>query len=89
MSEDETKVSSLELMRRLAGLLPDGSFEQTQVKGSIAGLSTPEFFGNIPPAGDSHHIERARTVLKAILPRISEILPSSPIVAELLRRYPA
>jgi hypothetical protein len=89
MPEDLTKVSSLELLLRLVELLPERSFEQIQIMGSIAGLSTPEIYGNVPPPAGSSPMERARKVLSAILPKIEQMLPESPIVEELLKRYPS
>lgn len=47
--EDLTKVITVHLLSRLVDLLPEGSFEQLQIKGSLVGLSTPEVFGNVPP----------------------------------------
>jgi hypothetical protein len=92
MAEDDiSSLSSLELVRRLAFLLPDGSSEQAQLFGVIKGLSTAGFFGQ---PGRSRRWEtggeaRAQKVLRAILPKISLELPGNTLVAELLKRYSA
>jgi hypothetical protein len=88
---DVSSLSSLELMRRLAFLLPDGSPEQAQLFGVIKGLSTVGFFGR---SGKGKPWEtggeaRARKVLRAILPKLSRELPANSLIAELLKRYSA
>ena len=90
MVESEiSALSSLELMRRLVTLLPDGSSEQVQLFGVIKGLSTADFTGQF---GEGKPWEkgaegRARKVMRAILPKVSELLPGNTLVAELAKRY--
>lgn len=92
MVESElSTISSVELMRRLVVLLPDGSSEQVQLFGVIKGLSTEGFFGK---DGHAKRWEkgadgRALQVMRAILPKLSELLPGNPVVAELVKRYTA
>ena len=90
MVESEVSaLSSVELMRRLVALLPGGSSEQVQLFGVIKGLSTVGFDGQF---GDGKPWQagaegRARQVMRAILPKLSEQLPGNPLVAELAKRY--
>lgn len=89
VASDVSAASSLELVRRLVAMLPDGSHEQAQLFGVIKGLSTAGFtdqFGGGKPweAGGEG---RARHVLLAILPKLAQQLPGNPLVAELLKRY--
>jgi hypothetical protein len=92
MVESEiSALPSLELMRRLVALLPDGSSEQVQLFGVIKGLSTADFTGQF---GGGKPWEKgaegqARKVMRAILPKLSELLPGNPLVAELAKRYSA
>ena len=92
MVESElSAISSVELMRRLVVLLPDGSSEQVQLFGVIKGLSTEGFFGK---DGHAKRWEkgadgRALQVMRAILPKLSEQLPGNALVAELVKRYVA
>jgi len=90
MVESEiSALTSLELMRRLVALLPDGSSEQVQLFGVIKGLSTVGFTGQFG-AGKPWQKGaegRARQVMRAILPTLSELLPGNPLVAELVKRY--
>jgi hypothetical protein len=92
MAEDDfSSLTSLELMRRLAFLLPDGSFEQVQLFGVIKGLSTVDFIGQFGKRKpwETGGEARARQVLRAILPKLSQELPGNALVAELLKRYGA
>jgi len=90
MVESEiSALSSLELMRRLVALLPDSSFEQVQLFRVIKGLSTVGFNGQFADGKpwQTGAEGRARQVLRAILPKLSELLPGNPLVAELVKRY--
>jgi hypothetical protein len=89
MSADLSNLSSLDLMRQLIGQLPHESPERAQFVQVTAALSQPEFFGNIPPAGDGHRIEGARDALTPLLVQLNRLLPQNPLIEELLRRYPA
>ena len=90
MAESEVSaLSSIELMRRLVALLPDSSSEQVQLFGVIKGLSTVGFTGQFADGKpwQAGAEGRARQVMRAILPKLSELLPENPLVAELARRY--
>jgi hypothetical protein len=92
MVESEVSaLSSVELMRRLVTLLPDGSSEQAQLFGVIKGLSTVGFTGQFSDGKpwQAGAEGRARQVMRAILPKLSELLPGNSLVAELVRRYMA
>jgi len=89
VEEDLSALASLELMRRLVAKLPEGSFEQAQLFSVIKGLSTVSYFGQ-PDRGkrwDAGGEGRARQVLRAILPKLSEQMRGDPLVVELTKRY--
>jgi len=89
VEEDLSAVASLELMRRLVAKLPEGSSEQAQLFSVIKGLSTVSYFGQ-PDRGkqwDSGGEGRARQVLRAILPKLTEQMPGDALVIELTKRY--
>ena len=86
---DLSAVGSLELVRRLITLVPDGSHEQAQLFSVVKGLSTARFtdqFGG-GKRWQSGGEGEARHVLAAILPKLGEQLPDNPLVAELMKRY--
>ena len=90
MVENEVSgLSSLELMQRLAAMLPEGSFEQAQLFGVIKGLATVGFSGQFGKGKpwESGGEGRARQVLRAILPKLSKELRGNPLVIELVKRY--
>ncbi len=87
--DDLSKVSSLELVRKLITMVPDGSHEQAQLFSVVKGLSTAGFTdqfrgGKRWQAGGEGE---ARHVLASLLPRLAQHLPGSPLVAELAKRY--
>jgi hypothetical protein len=90
MVKDEVSgLTTLELMQRLAPLLPEGSFEQAQLLGVIKGLSTAGFSGQFGKgkAWEAGGEGRARQVLRAILPKLSQQLPDNPLVVEPAKRF--
>ncbi len=89
--EDLSELPTVEIMRRLVTLLPDGSHEQAQLFGVIKGLSTVGYFGQSEKGKpwDKGAEGRARQVVRAILPKLDEQLPKNPLVAELAKRYAA
>lgn len=91
VDEDLSTLGSLELMRRLITMLPEGSSEQAQLFGVIKGLSTAVYsdrFGK-GKRWETGGEGRAKQVLRAILPKLSEQLPGNPLVEELAKRYAA
>ncbi len=91
VESDLSAISTLDLMRRLVAMVPEGSHEQAQLFGVIKGLSTAGFTdqfggGKRWQAGGEG---RARHVLLALLPKLADQLPDNPIVAELSKRYGA
>jgi hypothetical protein len=89
VDEDLSTLGSLELMRRLVAMLPEGSSEQAQLFGVIKGLSTVGYsdrFGK-GKRWETGAEGQAKQVLRAILPKLSEDLPGNPLLAELAKRY--
>lgn len=90
MVENEISgLASVELMRRVAALLPDGCAEQVQLLGAIKGLATVGFGGQFGKGKQwqSGGEGEARQILRTILPKLSRKLPDNPLVVELARRY--
>jgi hypothetical protein len=89
VEEDLSALASVELMRRLVAKLPEGSSEQAQLFSVIKGLSTVSYFGQAGSGKpwDSGGEGRARQVLRAILPKLSEEMPGDPLVIELTKRF--
>lgn len=88
-ADDLSQISSLELVRKLIALVPDGSHEQAQLFSVVKGLSTAGFTdqfrgGKRWQAGGEGE---ARHVLVSLLPRLAQHLPGNPLVAELVKRY--
>ena len=90
MVENEVSgLASVDLIRRIVGLLADGSPEQVQLLGAIKGLATVGFGGQFGRGKQwqSGGEGEARHIIRALLPRLSRKLPEDPFVVELAKRY--
>jgi hypothetical protein len=91
VEKEISSLTSLEIMRRLVTQLADNSSEQVQLLGVIKGLSTVGFLGQSAEGKrwETGAEGRARHVVRAMLPKLSQQLPGNPLVAELVKRYSA
>ena len=77
-SDDLQELSSLELMRRIAALLPANDTLRADLNSVIAGLSTPDTWSMVDGEirDQTDFIPKARTLLQQVLSRLAAALPN-------------